>query len=94
MTGSFEVIHKNLTDGLKLLFSNSSQYARELNTVDYLANLISSLKPLKSELQFNQDLTNLLNKFSNEATPCVQDIDFSSNSVESLLHQHFDEISY
>lgn len=71
LSGSFEVIHKNLTDGLKLLLRNPSQYARELNTVDYIANLISSIKPLKSELQFNQDLTNLLYQFSNEATPCV-----------------------
>ena len=83
-----------IAEGVIRIFTNSSEYANEFNTVDYIKNLISKINSTKSPLTLSQDLTNILYKFSNEASPCVRPTDLSGNTIERLLNDNFDQISF
>ena len=94
LSGSFDTYTGYLNNGISLLFTDPVQYASNLKTVDHIYNLVSKHKPTKQPLQFNQNLTNLLYKFSNDASPCVRNTDLQGNSIERLIYDHYDQISF
>lgn len=51
-------------------------------------------KASKTGLKVNSDLTNILLSFVSEASPCHLTEDKQGNTIEKLIHQHFDSIDY
>ena len=90
LSGSFDTYTGYLKNGISQLFTDPVQYAKDLSTVDHIYNLVSKVKPSKQPLQFNQNLTNLLYRFSNDASPCVRNTDLMGNTLERLIYEHYD----
>lgn len=53
LTGNFDNVTAIIAEGVIRIFTNSSEYANEFNTVDYIKNLISKINSTKSPLTQN-----------------------------------------